>query len=37
LLFLAIDSTLYQANFSIFTYTIPAGVNTIQNFSVAGN
>jgi hypothetical protein len=36
-LFLAMDSSLYNAAFTFFTYTMPAGVNSVQTFVITGN
>jgi hypothetical protein len=35
-LFMAMDSTLYSANFSFFTYTMPVGTNTPQTVDITG-
>lgn len=36
-LFMALDSTLYSANFSFFTYAMPVGANTAQTIAIVGN
>lgn len=34
---MAMDSSLFNASFSYFTYSIPVGTNTPQTFAITGN